>query len=78
MGFIPNVLARAANMVMLLPMLTALITVGVGVDALATDHEVRSKRNVKNPTPLTFQADGSFQISIFEDLHMGESMSTSF
>lgn len=26
--------------------------------------------------PLTFRADGTFQISVFEDLHFGESMFT--
>lgn len=28
--------------------------------------------------PLTFAKDGTFQISIFEDLHFGESMSVRF
>ncbi|OAA34146.1 hypothetical protein NOR_08640 [Metarhizium rileyi] len=36
------------------------------------DAVVKTDRNGNGPPPLSFNSDGTFQISIFEDLHFGE------
>ncbi|KAI5924185.1 Metallo-dependent phosphatase-like protein [Camillea tinctor] len=46
----------------------ALVTLPVGVMTLAKRYAINSSQSA----PLVFNEDGTFQISIFEDLHFGE------
>lgn len=56
---------------MLLPVLAVLICVASMLDAKPLAKKVVNSTNPFGP--LTFSSDGTFQISIFEDLHFGES-----
>lgn len=58
-------------------LLLALSIYAVTSSQSPTSFTVQDPKNYKNTSrisqPLTFNQDGTFQISIFEDLHFGES-----
>lgn len=58
-------------------MFSSVFLVGLGRLAMIAALPLEAKRFTNSSNlygPLKFKADGTFQISIFEDLHFGESM----
>ena len=69
----PALLKRLATVVIIMVFWWLWLLPGITQESLASTHPKMAFTKSDHLPPLRFRDDGTFQISIFQDLHFGES-----